>query len=171
MFMGRLVLKKECPGYLLTFYMKLCFLLIPPCRENHPSISIVPNFQQINHFYSNRKAFQDHIIMFIGQKTRVIGHREDLECKLVGTNFQPSKKPACSPVLLPSRVVQALNINVHAIGLRISPPQDSKNKLKGGECIDSVKNKSGNDVSAKRCVTSQNQSSSPDIFLPKEWTY
>ncbi|TXG63637.1 hypothetical protein EZV62_010631 [Acer yangbiense] len=89
----------------------------------------------------------------------------------VGTNFQPSKKPACSPVLLPSRVVQALNINVHAIGLQISPPQDSKNKLKGGECIDSVKNKSGNDVSAKRCVISQNQSSSPDIFLPKEWTY
>ncbi|KAI9182484.1 hypothetical protein LWI28_025796 [Acer negundo] len=89
----------------------------------------------------------------------------------VGTNFQPSKKPACSPVLLPSRVVQALNINVHAIGLQISPPQDSKNKLKGGECIDSLKNKSGNDVSAKRCVISQNQSSSPDIFLPKEWTY
>ncbi|KAJ0112062.1 hypothetical protein Patl1_03400 [Pistacia atlantica] len=90
-----------------------------------------------------------------------------------GANFQPSRKPACSPVLLPSRVVQALNLNVHAIGLQISPRKDSKaDNLKGGDCNNSVKNKStGNDVSAKCGVTSQHQSSSPEIFLPKEWTY
>lgn len=28
---------------------------------------------------------------------------------------------ACSPVLLPGRVVQALNLNVHALGLQVSP--------------------------------------------------
>ncbi|XWS36290.1 hypothetical protein CRYUN_Cryun20dG0073000 [Craigia yunnanensis] len=38
-----------------------------------------------------------------------------------GTNFQSSRSPACSPVLLPSRVVQALNFNVHELGLQISP--------------------------------------------------
>lgn len=30
---------------------------------------------------------------------------------------------ACSPVLLPSRVVQALNLNVHELGLQIKPPK------------------------------------------------
>ncbi|KAH7577528.1 hypothetical protein ACOSP7_001542 [Xanthoceras sorbifolium] len=89
----------------------------------------------------------------------------------VGTNFQPNKRPACSPVLLPSRVVQALNLDVHTIGLQISPRQDSKTNSKGGECNSTTKNKSGNGVSANRCVISQNQSSSPEIFLPKEWTY
>ncbi|XP_019059625.1 PREDICTED: uncharacterized protein LOC104825998 isoform X2 [Tarenaya hassleriana] len=29
------------------------------------------------------------------------------------------KKPACAPVLLPSRVVQALNLNVHSLGLQM----------------------------------------------------
>lgn len=28
---------------------------------------------------------------------------------------------ACSPVLLPARVVQALHLNVHALGLQVSP--------------------------------------------------
>ncbi|KAI8574540.1 hypothetical protein RHMOL_Rhmol01G0362900 [Rhododendron molle] len=39
------------------------------------------------------------------------------------TGFHPTKKPACSPVLLPSRVVQALNLNVHELGLQIKPPK------------------------------------------------
>ncbi|ESR57326.1 hypothetical protein CICLE_v10023667mg [Citrus x clementina] len=88
-----------------------------------------------------------------------------------GTDIQPTRKPACSPVLLPSRVVQALNLNVHEIGLQISPRKDSKtNKSKAGDCS-SIKNKSGNDVSGKCSVTSQHQNSSAEIFLPKEWTY
>uniref|UniRef100_F6HQ62 Uncharacterized protein n=1 Tax=Vitis vinifera TaxID=29760 RepID=F6HQ62_VITVI len=108
-----------------------------------------------------------------------------------GTNFQPSKKPACSPVLLPSRVVHALNLNVHALGLQVSPQKglfsidfliDSRDLLlttsihvhssladvtnsnnpKAGNPI-SVGNKNGKEVS-----THQN---SQEIFLPKEWTY
>lgn len=43
------------------------------------------------------------------------------EGKLVENVFS-----ACSPVLLPSRVVQALNLNVHAIGLQISPRKGSQ---------------------------------------------
>lgn len=30
---------------------------------------------------------------------------------------------ACATVLLPARVVDALNLNVHALGVQISPPQ------------------------------------------------
>jgi len=33
----------------------------------------------------------------------------------------PTKKTACSPVLLPTRVVQALNLNIHNNGIHISP--------------------------------------------------
>jgi hypothetical protein len=32
---------------------------------------------------------------------------------------------ACAPVLLPARVVQALNINVQTLGVQISPPKGS----------------------------------------------
>ncbi len=36
---------------------------------------------------------------------------------------------ACSPVLLPSRVVQALNLNVHTLGLQIPPRQGSASNI------------------------------------------
>ncbi|KAI4349525.1 hypothetical protein L6164_010105 [Bauhinia variegata] len=93
-----------------------------------------------------------------------------------GTNFRPSKKPVCAPVLLPARVVQALNLNMHELaGLQISPRQDPKHNPRRGyeKHNNSVKNKNGNKGHAsKQCgVTCQNQSSSPEIFLPKEWTY
>ena len=88
----------------------------------------------------------------------------------VETNFQSKKKPACSPVLLPSRVVQALNLNVHALGLQISPRQDAKSGTKDRDCNSDI-NKNGKDLQAQCCVLSQNQNSSPEIFLPKEWTY
>ncbi|XWS46810.1 hypothetical protein CRYUN_Cryun14cG0100400 [Craigia yunnanensis] len=94
-----------------------------------------------------------------------------------GTNFQSSRRPACSPVLLPSRVVQALNLNVHELGLQISPrrdPQNNNTSRGGGELNNSsLNNKNGkkDHVSTKRCVISQNENSSPEIFLPKEWTY
>ncbi|KAI5589629.1 hypothetical protein BDE02_05G175300 [Populus trichocarpa] len=87
-----------------------------------------------------------------------------------GTNMQSSKKPACAPVLLPARVVQALNINVHEIGLHISRRQDAKNKSKGRDC-NSFKKKNSKDVSAQCAVAINNENSSPEIFLPKEWTY
>ncbi|KAF8394429.1 hypothetical protein HHK36_020637 [Tetracentron sinense] len=93
-----------------------------------------------------------------------------------GNNFQPSKKPACSSVLLPSRVVQALNLNVHALGSQRSPQRDISKNPKGGSG-NLVSNNNDNDVndrvSSQRCVTiiSQSRSSSPEIFLPKEWTY
>ncbi|KAF5462617.1 hypothetical protein F2P56_018607 [Juglans regia] len=91
-----------------------------------------------------------------------------------GTNVpQSSQKPACSPVLLPNRVVQALNLNVHALGLHMSAPRkDNKCNHKGRDCI-SNKKKNGKELPAQYCnyVIAQNRSSSPEIFLPKEWTY
>ncbi|XP_022953989.1 uncharacterized protein LOC111456382 isoform X1 [Cucurbita moschata] len=86
------------------------------------------------------------------------------------TNYQPNKKPACSMVLVPARVVQALNLDVQALGLQISPRKDPKINQNGRECNSMVKNKKGKDV--KCSFVSRNQAhSSQEIFLPKEWTY
>ncbi|EEF41716.1 uncharacterized protein LOC8272053 [Ricinus communis] len=84
-----------------------------------------------------------------------------------GTNLPFSKKPACSPVLLPARVVQALNLNIHETGLQISRRKDAS---RSGDC-NLIKNRTGKDGSAQCCVVSQNENSSPEILLPKEWTY
>ncbi|XP_057438777.1 uncharacterized protein LOC130730719 isoform X2 [Lotus japonicus] len=79
---------------------------------------------------------------------------------------KPTKKPACAPVLLPARVVQALNLKVHTLGLQISPPHVPKcNARRGEECTNESTKKRNDQKEAL------SKSSSPDIFLPKEWTY
>ncbi|KAJ6405614.1 hypothetical protein OIU84_013553 [Salix udensis] len=87
-----------------------------------------------------------------------------------GTDMQSTKKPACARVLLPARVIQALNLNVHEIGLHISRRQDAKNKSKGRDCK-FLKNKNSKDATAQCSVVSNNENSSPETFLPEEWTY
>lgn len=87
-----------------------------------------------------------------------------------GTHIQPTKKPACSPVLLPSRVVQALNLNVQALGIQMSPRQDKKINQKGRVNDNSVCKKENEDIGEHCYVLSQDRSS-PEIFLPKEWSY
>ncbi|KAI4301265.1 hypothetical protein L6164_034559 [Bauhinia variegata] len=84
-------------------------------------------------------------------------------------NFQSSKKPACAPVLLPARVVQALNLNVHALGLQISPQQDNP-RPRGGYEITNINSTKDAFKRAGRVIY-RDENSSPDIFLPKEWTY
>ncbi|KAK4777218.1 hypothetical protein SAY86_005906 [Trapa natans] len=89
-------------------------------------------------------------------------------CKLESSNKKHAC--ACAPVLLPTRVVQALNLNVHAVGHQISPRQDVKRQMMprddhSNEGVDSENNAS------QGCVVSHNRSFSPHIFLPKEWTY
>ncbi|PIA30789.1 hypothetical protein AQUCO_05400117v1 [Aquilegia coerulea] len=96
----------------------------------------------------------------------------------MGNNFEMRKKPACSPVLLPSRVIQALNLNVHALGTQITAPRrDPENHSRPSRKNSTTNNKSANDgsesiLTAQTCVASVSiRSSSPEIFLPKEWTY
>ncbi|KAI3668182.1 hypothetical protein L6452_43259 [Arctium lappa] len=91
--------------------------------------------------------------------------------RTAGTDYvEKPRKPAFAPVLLPSRVVQALNLNVRGLGLQIKP-RDHNNNVRGLEC-DRIRNKKkSRDSSSQICVIAQNRSSSPEIFLPKEWTY
>lgn len=89
------------------------------------------------------------------------------------TKFQPRKKPACAPVLLPARVVQALNINVHALGVQISPQQVQKYKPRRGEghTSNSTEKKNDQKDGSKQCSFISQKQCSQRIFLPKEWTY
>ncbi|KAK7285367.1 hypothetical protein RJT34_20136 [Clitoria ternatea] len=86
-----------------------------------------------------------------------------------------TRKPACAPVLLPARVVQALNLKVHQLGLQISPPQVPKHNPRRGEVYSSELSKKKTDEkdALQQCCAaiSQSQNSNPEIFLPKEWTY
>ncbi|KAF5188595.1 hypothetical protein FRX31_021814 [Thalictrum thalictroides] len=116
--------------------------------------------------------------IFIEPSHKPCGTGFFLPRKLGNNNFQMSKKPACSPVLLPSRVIQALNLNVHALGTQITTPRrHPENHLRPSKIRESTNNKSGKDrsesiVTTHTCVASVSiRSSSPEIFLPKEWTY
>ncbi|KAF1880741.1 hypothetical protein Lal_00011800 [Lupinus albus] len=77
-----------------------------------------------------------------------------------------SKKPACAPVLLPARVVEALNLNVHALVDNYKPRCRAVNNN------NSAKKKSDDQKNAsKQCYVISQKQSSPEMFLPKEWTY
>ncbi|OIW12674.1 hypothetical protein TanjilG_24607 [Lupinus angustifolius] len=82
------------------------------------------------------------------------------------TNFHPTKKPACAPVLLPARVVEALNLNVHAL-------VDNYNPRCRAMCNNNSAKKKSDDQkdASKQCYVISQKQSSPEIFLPKEWTY
>ncbi|KNA26115.1 hypothetical protein SOVF_000310 [Spinacia oleracea] len=87
-----------------------------------------------------------------------------------GTDFQPTKNPPCSPVLLPSRVVHGLNLNIQALGLQISPKQDLKTTRK--DRVHNANYKKEEKDPRERCdIISQDQKISPELFLPKEWSY
>ncbi|PRQ26122.1 hypothetical protein RchiOBHm_Chr6g0291121 [Rosa chinensis] len=95
-----------------------------------------------------------------------------------GTNFYSKKKPACAPVLLPDRVIQALNLNVHALGLHISPKDRHRKRFKSGheddtqDCMSPRNKMSGSNEDEQCYIISENQTnSSPESCLPKEWTY
>ncbi|GAB4840778.1 hypothetical protein Ancab_021540 [Ancistrocladus abbreviatus] len=87
--------------------------------------------------------------------------------KSCGTGVFLPRTSACAPVLLPSRVIQALNLNVHALGLQVASPRGSKRS--GGRNF--IDNKEGKDVTSHCGVISPNSSPSRDTFLPKEWSY
>ncbi|KAL1539781.1 hypothetical protein AAHA92_24222 [Salvia divinorum] len=74
------------------------------------------------------------------------------------TDPQVSNKTAFSPVLLPSRVIQALNLNVHELGQEIKPHSEQSQQTKN---VDEKLEKQKEDYI----------SFSPEIILPEEWTY
>eukprot|EP01018_Ginkgo_biloba_P034395 Gb_34578 [translate_table: standard] len=108
----------------------------------------------------------------------------------MGSNSDLRRKPACSTVLLPSRIVQALNLNVEDISSQPNTqfaPQNQRDVLTslaaapsttyyGGRPVEqhnSVPRNAFSEHQKTPCypVCPQIQAASSDISLPKEWTY
>ncbi|KAH0933592.1 hypothetical protein HID58_010709 [Brassica napus] len=71
----------------------------------------------------------------------------------------PTKKTACSTVLLPVRVVQALNLNVHNKRIHVSPRSENNSKKKS-EMVETPAN-----------IEVETLIDSPENLLPEEWIY
>ncbi|CAD6229126.1 unnamed protein product [Miscanthus lutarioriparius] len=80
-----------------------------------------------------------------------------------GAPAEPKKKPACSPVLLPARVVQALNLNVEDLGARPIYP--------GGFVLDHDALVSRSNALLAARSSQLRGASSREVNLPQEWTY
>lgn len=98
--------------------------------------------------------------IFIGSGQRSCGGTGVFLPEKAGS--KPTKKPACAPVLLPARVIEALNLKVDELGLQITPPNQG---------VLSKRNKSTKKKNNRKDAQYRPSSSSQDIFLPKEWTY
>ncbi|CAN8247977.1 unnamed protein product [Cochlearia groenlandica] len=68
----------------------------------------------------------------------------------------------CSPVLLPTRVVQALNLKVHNNGIHISPRSEIR---------ENGLNKKSEMVVTTNNIEVEIPMDSPEILLPEEWIY
>ncbi|XWS59891.1 hypothetical protein CRYUN_Cryun08bG0160800 [Craigia yunnanensis] len=90
----------------------------------------------------------------------------------IGTPSEPRKKPACSTVLLPDRVVQTLNLNLDEIAAQ---PQlhPRFNASFTADSDAALKPRSGGNVSAsqKQCNFRPQQGINHEVRLPQEWTY
>lgn len=88
------------------------------------------------------------------------------------------KKPGFSTVLLPYRVVQALNLTIQNMNVQ-SPVRDLDRWKNGSICGRKIENNnhiSGNGWSDQQkepfhSVNSNNRSLHPEISLPQDWTY
>ncbi|ESQ37961.1 hypothetical protein EUTSA_v10029004mg [Eutrema salsugineum] len=130
----------------------------PPLRETFPLNYNTRQKQQNNWQRSKGEdRMQAFFLVSPGRTTSGTG------VFLPATASQPqTKKPACSPVLLPARVVQALNLNVHNNGIHICPrseirENDSKKKSKM--------------VETPMNIEVETPIDSPEKLLPEEWTY
>ncbi|KAJ1286230.1 hypothetical protein BS78_03G337300 [Paspalum vaginatum] len=80
-----------------------------------------------------------------------------------GAPAEPKKRPACSTVLLPARVVQALNLNVEDLGARPIYP--------GGFVLDHDALVSRSNALLASRSSQLHGASAREVNLPQEWTY
>ncbi|XP_062207442.1 uncharacterized protein LOC133909155 [Phragmites australis] len=82
-----------------------------------------------------------------------------------GAPAEPRKRPACSTVLLPARVVQALNLNVEDLGARPIYP--------GGYVLehDALVSRSNALLASQKRASQLPGSAAREVNHPLEWTY
>ncbi|CAK9237753.1 unnamed protein product [Sphagnum troendelagicum] len=92
-----------------------------------------------------------------------------------GNGPELKRKPACSSVLLPSRIVQLLNLNVENIR---SHPSMSSSMVNPASCPGKYFSRlfsfvccEMEDVTSCACPSILQQTTTPELSLPSEWTY
>eukprot|EP00252_Welwitschia_mirabilis_P003963 TRINITY_DN14058_c0_g3_i1.p1 TRINITY_DN14058_c0_g3~~TRINITY_DN14058_c0_g3_i1.p1 ORF type:complete len:300 (+),score=66.66 TRINITY_DN14058_c0_g3_i1:554-1453(+) len=95
-----------------------------------------------------------------------------------GNESRRKKKPACSTVFLPYRVVQALNLNIEYLNTRTTVrdlyalKKDSNNGRMKAENAKAFSRGAWYEQQKQTCAAlSASEVSSNDIGLPQEWTY
>lgn len=86
----------------------------------------------------------------------------------INTSTEPRKKSACSTVLLPAKVVQALNLNFDDKGAPFYPRFGSYMPESDSAAL---RSRNGNGVSHQRRNLRPQQAMGHEIRLPQEWTY
>ncbi|KAG6402967.1 hypothetical protein SASPL_135182 [Salvia splendens] len=146
--------KEQSPGFEAYGIKSQSFFEMKPT----PVIQGQPRSGQKNHL-NWAKSGPKMLAIFLGPKRKSCGTGVFIpRGQSTGTVPQVTNKPALSPVLLPSRVIQALNLNVHELGQEIKPRSEQSQKTKN---IDEKLEKQKEDYI----------SFSPEIILPEEWTY
>ncbi|CAM0883578.1 unnamed protein product [Alopecurus aequalis] len=91
-----------------------------------------------------------------------------------GAPAEPKKKPSCSTVLLPARVVQALNLNVEDLGARPCYPGgfvvDHDALVSRSNALQATSQKREHNVNAT-AAHSPPVAVACEVNLPQEWTY
>ncbi|KAF9606423.1 hypothetical protein IFM89_025112 [Coptis chinensis] len=141
-------------------------------RNNHPFNKSNPKFHSRTKLQSSRGPGGTGMqAIFLDSSQKPCGTGFFLP-QMIGNNSQMSKKPICSPVLLPARVIHALNLDVHTLASQISPRKNPdsnlKRRIRGSKLgIEELESK----VTTQSCVASAVRRTSPEIYLPKEWSY
>ncbi|GMI96468.1 hypothetical protein like AT3G54000 [Hibiscus trionum] len=86
----------------------------------------------------------------------------------VGNSSEPRKKPACSTVLVPARVAQALNLNLDEVGARPQPHHPRFNSSFTSDA-DALRLRGGGNQRQRNLRPPQE--TSHELRLPQEWTY
>ncbi|KAK8600147.1 hypothetical protein V6N12_050005 [Hibiscus sabdariffa] len=90
----------------------------------------------------------------------------------VGNSSEPRKKPACSTVLVPARVAQALNLNLDQVGAQSQPHNPRFNSSFTSDAAAMRLRSGGNFVGNQRQKNLRPQQEiSHEVRLPQEWTY
>ncbi|KAK4377512.1 hypothetical protein RND71_003808 [Anisodus tanguticus] len=115
-----------------------------------------------------------------GSKKECAGTGVFLPRRIGTTQTETRKKPGCSTVLLPDRVVQALNLNLEAMDIRQKNQVQARCYNDGSGLTPASGLKYPNNMAAttqqRRNVRTENTYSQPgslsqELLLPSDWTY
>ncbi|XP_019154452.1 PREDICTED: uncharacterized protein LOC109150907 isoform X2 [Ipomoea nil] len=148
--------------------------LIPSLNSNHPqaNLSSWPTPQQSLQQPCRGSGMRAVFIGNPGGAKRECSGTGVFLPRTVGTPAEPRKKPVCSTVLLPEKVVHALNLNLEARGHQPQLLQPRYTHLHDGAGLKNQRSNGRVQAQQRRNLRpSPACSVSQELRLPQEWTY